>query len=82
MMSHFPSTGSNRKDDGFRISDAAVERAIQDVMSAPQKGRTRRLMPMVSLAASIALILGRRGVQRGDRRALRHVCVSIGGHVR
>ena len=58
MMSHFPSAGPNRKDDGFRIADAAVERAIQDVMSTPREGRTRRLMPMMSLAASIALILG------------------------
>ena len=58
MMSNFPSTGSNRKDDGFRVAEAAVERAIQDVMSTPREGRVRRLMPMVSLAASIALILG------------------------
>ena len=58
MMSHFPSTGPNRKDDGFRVADAAVERAIQDVMSTPRQGRIRRWMPMVSLAASIALILG------------------------
>ena len=58
MMSDLHSTGPNRKDDGFRITDAAVERAIQDVMSMPQEGQTRRLMPMVSLAASIALILG------------------------
>lgn len=58
MMSNLPATGPNRKDDGFRISDAAVERAIQDVMSTPREGRARRWMPMVSLAASIALILG------------------------
>ena len=58
MMSNLHSTGPNRKDDGFRISDAAVEHAIQDVMSTPRQGRTRRLMPMVSLAASIALIFG------------------------
>ena len=58
MMSNLLSTGPNRKDDGFRISDAAVERAIQDVMSTPRQGHTRRLMPLVSLAASIALILG------------------------
>ena len=58
MMSHFPSTGPNCKDDGFRVADAAAERAVQDVMSTPRQGRTRRLMPMVSLAASIALILG------------------------
>ena len=58
MMSHFPSTGPNRKDDGFRVADSAVERATQDVMSMPQHGRTRRLMPMLSMAASIALILG------------------------
>ena len=58
MMSHFPSTGSNRKDDGFRVADAAVERAIQDVMSAPRHGRNRRLTPMLSMAASIVLILG------------------------
>ena len=58
MMSNLHSTGPNRKDDGFRISDAAVEHAIRDVMSTPRQGRTRRLMPMVSLAASIALIFG------------------------
>ena len=58
MMSNLPATGPNRKDDGFRISDAAVERVIQDVMSTPREGRARRWMPMVSLAASIALILG------------------------
>ena len=58
MMSDFHSTAPNRKDDGFRIADAAVERAIQDVMSIPREGRIRRLMPMVSLVASIALILG------------------------
>ena len=57
-MSNLPSTGPNRKDDGFRVADAAVERAIQDVMSTPQEGRVRRLMPVLSLAASIALILG------------------------
>ena len=51
MMSNLPSTGPNRKDDGFRISDAAVELAIQDVMSTPRQGRIRRWMPMVSLAA-------------------------------
>lgn len=54
-MSHFPSTGPNRKDDGFRISDAAVERAVTNVMSTPQSGRIRRLSP--AMAASIALIL-------------------------
>ena len=58
MMSHFPSTGPNRQDDGFRIADAAVERAIRDVMSTSRERRTRRLMPIVSLAASIAVILG------------------------
>ena len=58
MMSHFPSTGPNRKDDGFRVADAAVERAIQDVMSTPQHGRIRRLTPVLSIAASIVLILG------------------------
>ena len=55
MMSHFPSTGPNRKDDGFRISDAAVERAVTNVMSNPRSGRIRRLSP--TIAASIALIL-------------------------
>jgi hypothetical protein len=55
MMSHFPSTGPNRKDDGFRISDAAVERAVTNVMSNPRSGRIRRLSP--AMAASIALIL-------------------------
>lgn len=58
MMSDFSFSGPYRKDDGFRIENAAVERAIQDVMSTPREGRTRRLTPMVSLAASIALILG------------------------
>jgi hypothetical protein len=58
MMSHSPSTGPNRKDDGFRIADAVVERAIQDVMATPRDGRVRRLIPMVSMAASIALIFG------------------------
>jgi len=58
MMSDFHSTGPNRKDDGFRIADAAVERAIRDVMSAPRHGRNRRLTPMLSMAASIVLILG------------------------
>ena len=55
MMSHFPSTGPNRKNDGFRISDATVERAVTNVMSTPQSGRIRRLSP--AMAASIALIL-------------------------
>ena len=55
MMSHFPSTGPNRKDDGFRISDAAVERAVANVMSTPRSGRFRWLSP--AMAASIALIL-------------------------
>lgn len=54
-MSHFPSTGPNRKDDGFRISDAAVGRAVTNVMSTPRSGRIRRLSP--TMAASIALIL-------------------------
>ena len=54
-MSHFPSTGPNRKDDGFRISDAAVERAVMNVMSNPRSGRIRRFSP--AMAASIALIL-------------------------
>ena len=58
MMSDFHSTAPNRKDDGFRIADAAVERAIRDVMSAPRHGRNRRLTPMLSMAASIVLILG------------------------
>ena len=55
MMLHIPSTGPNRKDDGFRISDAAVERAVTNVMSTPRSGRIRRLSP--AMAASIALIL-------------------------
>ena len=55
MMSHFPSTGPNRKNDGFRISDATVERAVTNVMSNPRSGRIRRLSP--AMAASIALIL-------------------------
>ena len=54
-MSHFPSTGPNRKDDGFRISDALVERAVANVTSTPRPGRIRRLSP--AIAASIALIL-------------------------
>ena len=58
MMLPDSHTGPNKRDDGFRIADAAVERAIQDVMSTPQHGRTRRLMPMLSMAASIALIFG------------------------
>ena len=58
MMSNLYSTGPNRKDDGFRVADADVERAIQDVMSTPRESRIRRLMPMLSLAASIALVLG------------------------
>ena len=58
MMSNLLNTDPNRKDDGFRIADAAVERAIQDVMSTPRDGRIGRWMPIVSLAASIALILG------------------------
>ena len=37
MMSNLYSTGPNRKDDGFRVADADVERAIQDVMSTPGK---------------------------------------------
>lgn len=59
MMSHFPSTGPNRKDDGFRISDAAVERAVANVMSTPRPGRIPRFS--LPLAASIALILVMRG---------------------
>ena len=35
-----------------------VERAVENVMSTPLEGRIRRLMPMLSLAASIVLILG------------------------
>ena len=58
MMSHSPCTGPNRRDDGFRIADAAVERAIRDVMSVPKQNRFRRLGPMASIAASIALVLG------------------------
>ena len=58
MMTHFPSTGPDRKNDGFRVADVAVERVIQDVMATPREGRVRRLAPMLSLAASIALILG------------------------
>ena len=58
MMSDFHSTGPNLKDDGFHIADAAVERAIRDVMSAPRHGRNRRLTPMLSMAASMVLILG------------------------
>ena len=54
-MSHFPSTGPNRKDDGFHISDATVERAVTNVMSTPRSGRIRRFSP--AMAASIALIL-------------------------
>lgn len=58
MMSPFPSTGPNRRDDGFRTADADVERAIQDVMSVPRRNRFRRLGPMAPIAASIALVLG------------------------
>jgi len=55
MMSHFPSTGPNRKDDGFRISDAAIERAVTNVMSTPRAGRIPKFG--LAVAASIALIL-------------------------
>ena len=55
MMLHFPSTGPNRKDDGFRISDAAVERAVTNVMSTPRSGRIPKFG--LAVAASIALIL-------------------------
>ena len=54
-MLHFPSTGPNRKDDGFRISDAAVERAVTNVMSTPRSGRIPKFG--LAVAASIALIL-------------------------
>ncbi len=57
-MSDFHSSGPKCKDDGFRTADAAVERAIEDVMSTPRQGGIRRLVPMLSMAASIALILG------------------------
>ena len=55
MMSHFPSTGPHRKDDGFRISDAAIERAVTNVMSTPRAGRIPKFS--LAVAASIALIL-------------------------
>ena len=59
MMLHFPSTGPNRKDDGFRISDAAVERAVTNVMSTPRSGRIPKCG--LAVAASIALILAMGG---------------------
>ena len=58
MMSQTPSTGPNSKDDGFRIAEAAVERAVADVMSTPLAGWMGELRPILSLAASSALILG------------------------
>ena len=48
----------SQRDDGFRVSDAAVERAIANVMSAPGKGRLVRLFSGGRIAAAIALILG------------------------
>ena len=58
MMSQSPSTGPNPKDDGFRIAEAAVDRAVADVMSTPLGGRIGELRPVLSMAASIALVLG------------------------
>ena len=58
MMLPDSHTGPNKRDDGFRIADAAVERAIQDVMSTPKRRHSQGFRPFVALAASLALILG------------------------
>lgn len=57
MMSHFPSTGPNRKDDGFRISDATIERAVTSVLSTARPRRIPALRRAMAVAASVALIL-------------------------
>ncbi len=51
-------TPSNCRDDGFRVSDAEVQRAVEDVLSFPQRGEASRRFSRISMAAAIALILG------------------------
>ena len=58
MMAQSPCTGPNPKDDGFRIAEAAVERAVADVISTPLGDRMGDLNPALFVAASIVLILG------------------------
>ncbi len=45
-------------DDGFRVSDEAVERAVAHVMSVPQESHVFRLHSVWPIAAAIALVLG------------------------
>ena len=45
-------------DDGFRVSDEAVERAVAHVMSVPQGSHVFRLHSVWPIAAAIALVLG------------------------
>ena len=58
MMTPFSPLGPNPKDDGFRVADEAIERAVKAVMSPSRKRSVHRLRPVLSMAASVAVILG------------------------
>ena len=58
MMSNDDNTILNRRDDGFRVADAAVDRAVSEVMSVVEHGPVRWRIARWPLVASIALLIG------------------------
>lgn len=51
-------SGSQHKDDGFRISEEAIDQAVAKVLTASTQADTRGVRPWLAMAASIAVILG------------------------
>lgn len=58
MMSNEHTDSSIPRDDGFRVTDAAVDRAVSDVMSVVQNGPEQRRLVRWPVAAAIALLVG------------------------
>ena len=58
MMSNDRTDSSDRRDDGFRVADAAVDRAVSELMFHVQNGHDQRRFPRWPVAAAVALLAG------------------------
>lgn len=58
MMSKDRTHSSDRRDDGFRVADAAVDRAVSELMFNIQNGQGQRRIARWPVAAAVAFLVG------------------------
>ncbi len=57
-MSNSMNSAPDRRDDGFRVSDAAVERAVAGVLADSRESGLSLVYSAWSIAAALALMVG------------------------